>query len=49
MQYYPKMCGGFMKFYPGNNEVQFVQPEREIYFQDPVTYELMMMATSSAC
>jgi hypothetical protein len=46
-KFYPKMYEDFSTVYPGNKEVPFVAPEAEIYFQDPTTYELMLMATTS--
>lgn len=47
-KFYPKMYEDFSNVYPGNKDVPFVAPETEIYFQDPTTYELMMMATTAA-
>ncbi|EPZ50884.1 hypothetical protein M902_1246 [Bacteriovorax sp. BAL6_X] len=45
--FYPKMYENFESVYPGNKDVPFVVPEAEAYFQDPSTYELLIMATSS--
>jgi transcriptional regulator with XRE-family HTH domain len=46
--HYPEMFNDFAKTYPGNNELEFVPQEAEIYFQDSTTYELMMMATTNS-
>lgn len=47
-KFYPKMYEDFANVYPGNKDVPFVAPEAEAFFQDPATYELMMMATTAA-
>lgn len=46
-KYYPNMLANFMKVYSENSEVPFVKMEAEAYFEDPTTYEIMMMATTS--
>ena len=47
-QFYPELMENFEKIYSGNKEVPFVDSDSEKYFQDPTTYELMIMATSDA-
>lgn len=47
-KFYPKMYEDFSTVYPGNKDVPFVAPEAEPYFQDPSTFELMLMATTNA-
>lgn len=46
-KFYPKMYEDFSTVYPGNKDVPFVAPEAEAYFQDPSTYEIMLMTTTS--
>jgi hypothetical protein len=47
-KFYPKMYDDFIRVYPGNKDVPFIAPEAESYFQDPSTFEIMMMATTNA-
>ena len=46
-RFYPDMLEQFERVYSGNSNVPFVKPEAEAFFQDPSTYEIMMMVTSS--
>lgn len=46
-KYYPSMLSNFSKIYKENSDVPFVKLEAESYFEDPATFELMMMATTS--
>jgi transcriptional regulator with XRE-family HTH domain len=46
--HYPEMFNDFAKTYPGNNELEFMPEEAEIFLQDPTAFELIMMATSNA-
>lgn len=44
--YYPELMENFERIYKGNKDVPFVDVDTEKYFQDPTTFELMIMATS---
>lgn len=46
--HYPEMFNNFAKTYPGNVDLEFIPQESESFFEDPNTYELMMMATTNA-
>lgn len=45
-KFYPDMEDTYSRVYEGNKDVAFVSPDTETYFQDPTTYEIMMLATS---
>ena len=45
-KFYPNMMEDFIKAYPGNNNVPFVDPSIEVFFQNPTSFEIMMMASS---
>lgn len=47
-KFYPNMYENFTRVYDGNAEVPFATPEAEVYFCDPTTYEIMIMATTEA-
>lgn len=47
-EHYPNMFETFNKVYAGNSDVEFIKPDAEIYFKDPTTYELMLLATSES-
>lgn len=47
-RYYPELIENFERIYKGNKDVPFVDVDSEKYFQDPTTYELMIMATCEA-
>lgn len=46
-KFYPNMLSNFLKVYSENSNIPFVKLEAESYFEDPGTYELMMMATTA--
>lgn len=45
-KFYPEMLSTLKRVYPGNSNVPFVKAEAEVFFEDPTTYEIMVMATS---
>jgi len=45
-KFYPEMKQTFHKVYSGNHDVPFVPIEVETNFENPSTYELMLLATS---
>lgn len=45
--HYPEMYNDFANTYPGNSELDFIPQETEVFFQDPTTFELMLMATTN--
>lgn len=45
-RYYPQLVVGLEQIYKANKDVPFVAVDSEKYFQDPTTYELMLIATS---
>lgn len=45
-RYYPQLVVGLEQIYKANKDVPFIAVDSEKYFQDPTTYELMLMATS---
>jgi transcriptional regulator with XRE-family HTH domain len=45
-KFYPEMLSNFRRVYPGNSNIPFVKAEAETFFEDPTTYEIMVMATS---
>lgn len=47
-KFYPQMFEDFNKVYPGNKDVPFLKPEAEKYFEDPNTFEIMILASSEA-
>jgi hypothetical protein len=46
--HYPELMANLEKIYKGNKHVPFVHVKAEKYFQDPTSFELMIMATSEA-
>lgn len=46
--HYPEMADNLKSIYPENSEVQFIKVENEKYFEDPTTYEVMLLVTSNA-
>ena len=46
--HYPEMFKDYAKTYPGNADLEFVSKDAEVYFQDTMTFELMMMATTNS-
>ena len=45
-KFYPNMLENFKRIYQGNNEVPFVDPSTEEFFQDSTSFEIMMMVSS---
>ncbi|MFP5492025.1 MAG: hypothetical protein ACLGG0_11025 [Bacteriovoracia bacterium] len=45
-RYYPQLVVGLEQIYKANKDTPFAAVDSEKYFQDPTTYELMLMATS---